>query len=261
VATDNQEGHNSWFTEALGDYISQPALTIELNEVFTRVKKRVSDATEGKQTPWVISSLTSSFYFNQPSNAETENDPTLTEKWLDDARRREQREDWSEAIGLINRILNKKPGGTLEEAARNRLPYLQARGDAQTRFDVGDYPAAAALYEQAQARSLRDRRRIPGREQLPAQRPSAGSHPSDQSHPYSRNVRVSQESQRAIAGALGRVQGSRYGTASGHSATSPDRGDFQRRGVDRRRSSGCRQSERSRPRARDGRRPGTRRMP
>jgi hypothetical protein len=149
VAADNPDGRNSWFTEALSEYIKQPALTLELNEVFTKVKKRVSDATEGRQTPWTISSLTSGFYFHAPVNQETENDPTVTEKWFDDAKRREQREDWAEAIGLVDQILKKKPGGTLEEAARNRLPYLTARQEAQQRFDAGDYAAAGPLFEQA----------------------------------------------------------------------------------------------------------------
>ena len=89
------------------------------------------------------------FYFHPPLNQDTENDPTLAEKWFDDAKRREQREDWAEAIDLINQILKKKPGGTLEEAARGQLPYLTARKEAQERFDAGDYAAAAGLYEQA----------------------------------------------------------------------------------------------------------------
>ncbi len=148
VAADNPDGRNSWFTEALSEYVSQPTLTLEINEVFNKVKKRVSDATEGRQTPWTTSNMTG-FYFHQPLNQEAENDPTLSERWFDDAKRREQREDWAEAIGLINQVLKKKPGGTLEEAARNRLPYLTARKEAQARFDGGDYAAAARLYEQA----------------------------------------------------------------------------------------------------------------
>jgi carboxyl-terminal processing protease len=148
VAADNPDGHNSWFTEALAEYVAQPALTIEINEVFNKVKKRVSDATEGKQTPWTTSNMTG-FYFHQPLNQEAENDPTVTEKWFDDAKRREQRENWADAIDLINQILKKKPGGTLEDAARSKLPYLTARKEAQDKFDSGDYPAAAGLYEQA----------------------------------------------------------------------------------------------------------------
>src|SRR5260370_5704861 len=89
------------------------------------------------------------FYTHPPLNQDKENDPTVAEKWLDDAKRREQREDWAEAIDLINQILKKKPGGTLEEAARGQLPYLNARKEAQERFDAGDYAAAAGLYEQA----------------------------------------------------------------------------------------------------------------
>jgi tetratricopeptide (TPR) repeat protein len=149
VASDNQQGNNSWFTEALSDFISKPTLTLEINDIFTRVRKRVSDATEGKQTPWTTSNLTGAFYFHRPSNADAENDPTLTEKWLEDARRHEQREDWGEAIDVINRILAKKPGGTLEDAAKGRLPYLQARAEAQARFDAGDYAAAAPLFQKA----------------------------------------------------------------------------------------------------------------
>jgi uncharacterized caspase-like protein len=148
VAADNPDGRNSWFTEALSEYVAQPSLTIEINEVFNKVKKRVSDATEGRQTPWTTSNMTG-FYFHAPLNQDTENDPTLAEKWFDDAKRREQREDWAEAIDLINQILKKKPGGTLEEAARGQLPYLTARKEAQERFDAGDYAAAAGLYEQA----------------------------------------------------------------------------------------------------------------
>jgi hypothetical protein len=149
VAADNPDGRNSWFTEALSEYIKQPSLTLELNEVFTKVKKRVSDATEGRQTPWTISSLTSGFYFHAPLNQETENDPTVAEKWFDDAQRREQREDWAGALELIDRVLKKKPGGTLEEAARKELAYFTVRKEAQERFDAGDYSAAADRYEHA----------------------------------------------------------------------------------------------------------------
>jgi tetratricopeptide (TPR) repeat protein len=149
VAADNPDGRNSWFTEALSEYVRQPALTLELNEVFTKVKKRVSDATEGRQTPWTVSSLTSGFYFHPPVNQVTEDDPTLAEKWFDDAQRREQHEDWAGALDLIDRVLKKKPGGTLQEAATKELAYFTARKEAQERFDAGDYAPAAGLYGQA----------------------------------------------------------------------------------------------------------------
>jgi hypothetical protein len=150
TAADNPNGRNSWFSEALSDYASQPTLTIELNDVLTRVKKRVSDATEGRQTPWTTSNMTSGFYFHPPASGEA-SDTTILEKWLSDAQTREQREEWGEAAGLIDRILQRKPGGRVEDAARKRLPYLTARRDAQSRFEAGDYAGAAGLLKQALA--------------------------------------------------------------------------------------------------------------
>jgi tetratricopeptide (TPR) repeat protein len=149
TASDNPDGRNSWFTEALADYISQPTLTLEIKELFTRVSRRVSDATEGRQAPWMTSNSTGRFYFHQPLNAGADSDSTLTQKWMDDALVREQRGEWGEAIDLVNQVLHKNPGGTLEELAAGKLPYLTARRDAQARFDGGDYAAAAGLYEQA----------------------------------------------------------------------------------------------------------------
>lgn len=158
TAADNPNGRNSWFTEALADYISQPGLTVEINELLTRVRKRVSEATEGRQTPWTTSNLTDGFYFHQPAATGAENDSTLTEKWMEDARVRERREEWDEAIDLVNqvvqkdhvnRVLQTKAGGSLEALAQRKLPYLAARKIAQTRFQAGDYAGAATADEQA----------------------------------------------------------------------------------------------------------------
>lgn len=149
VATDNPDGNNSWFTEALADLISQPRLTFELNEVFTRVKKRVSDQTEGRQTPWTLSSLTTSFFFHAPADQTAENDPTLVEKWMQDALRREQQGDWSEAIDKINQILKRKPGGGIEQTAKSKLPYLTARKNAQDLYDNHDFAGSSKLFETA----------------------------------------------------------------------------------------------------------------
>ncbi len=145
VAADNPEGRDSWFTEALADMIEQPDLTID--DVFTRVKSRVSTETETRQSPWTLSNLTSNFYFHAPSRLEAANDPTVAEKWMLEAERREQREEWDEAITLVNQVVKRKPGGTLERTATAKLPYLTLQKDAQARYDAGDYKASAALYE------------------------------------------------------------------------------------------------------------------
>ncbi len=147
VAADNPNGRNSWFTEALAELVDQPGLT--LDDVFTRVKSRVSSETEKHQAPWTISSLTSTFYFHAPANLKAENDPSLAEKWTLEAQRREQRQDWQRAIELLNQVLARKPGGALEANAASRLPYLTARKEARKLYTAGDFKAAAAEYERA----------------------------------------------------------------------------------------------------------------
>ncbi len=147
VAADNPGGRNSYFTEALADLIAQPGLPI--SDVVARVTKRVLQETDNRQNPTIFGSPTSRFYFHPPSNLDTESDPTLVEKWMSDAKLREQHEDWPQAIDLVDQVLKKKPGGSLEEMAKLKLPYLEARKDAQARFEAGDYKAAAGLYDQA----------------------------------------------------------------------------------------------------------------
>ena len=147
VAADNPGGRNSYFTEALADLVAQPGLPI--SDVVARVTKRVLQETDNRQNPTIFGSPTSRFYFHPPSNLDTETDPTLVEKWMEDAKLREQHEDWQQAIDLVNQVLKKKPGGSLEETANAKLPYLEARKDAQARFEAADYKAAAGLYDKA----------------------------------------------------------------------------------------------------------------
>src|SRR5262249_48896402 len=127
VAADNPDGKNSFFTESLSTLIGQPGLS--LDEVFNRVKRQVQDVTAGKQTPWVSSTLTSSFYFHPVNKPDAEAEFTLTAKRLEGARRSEQTEDWDQAIDLNNQVLASKPGGAIEDLVKGRLPYLLSRRD------------------------------------------------------------------------------------------------------------------------------------
>lgn len=147
VAADNPDGRNSWFTEALTDLLATPGLTIQ--EVFTRVSSRVSSDTEGRQTPWIVSTLTNTFYFHPPLNADSEHDPSLAEKWMLEAQVSEHRQDWADAIGLVEQVLKRKPGGDLESAATAKLPYLKALKDAQERYAASDFGSAASLFDKA----------------------------------------------------------------------------------------------------------------
>ena len=147
TAADNPNGRNSYFTEALAMEIAKPGLTIE--EVVSHTGASVRSETSGNQTPWAISSLTSTFFFHPPLDMRTEGAASLAMKWMADAKRFEQREEWPDAIDRLNQIVQKKAGGNLQAAAESRLPYLTARRDAQTSFDKGDYAAAAAAYARA----------------------------------------------------------------------------------------------------------------
>jgi tetratricopeptide (TPR) repeat protein len=147
VAADNPNGRNSWFTEALADLLTQPGLSLE--EISRRVGARVSAATENRQIPWNTSTVTTRFYFHPPTNAEVESDPSVAEKWMEEARRREQREDWAEAIDLMNRVLQKKAGGSVEAAANGKLPYLMERRDGQAAYEAHEFDTAAAHFEKA----------------------------------------------------------------------------------------------------------------
>ena len=60
---------NALFTAALLKEIKKPGLKIE--EVFREVRNRVTTETQGRQMPWVSSSLTEDFYFISPSVAPT----------------------------------------------------------------------------------------------------------------------------------------------------------------------------------------------
>jgi tetratricopeptide (TPR) repeat protein len=147
VAGDNPNGRNSWFTEALADAVALPNLT--LDDVFTRVRLRVEKSTGGKQTPWSTTSLTSKFYFHPPATNMAETDESLVAKWRDDMLSNEQYENWQEAIELAERIIKQKPGGSVEETAKARLPYLRIRDEAEKKFEAGDFAAAIHNYEQS----------------------------------------------------------------------------------------------------------------
>jgi peptidoglycan hydrolase-like protein with peptidoglycan-binding domain len=63
VASDGR-GENSPFTEALVSHLASPGL--EIGTAFKRVIRDVREATEGKQSPQILSSLSLEFYFGPP---------------------------------------------------------------------------------------------------------------------------------------------------------------------------------------------------
>lgn len=63
------DSRNSPFTGALVGVIRAPGLRIE--EVFRKVRVKVHKDTEGRQIPWIASSLIEDFYFLLPSDEPT----------------------------------------------------------------------------------------------------------------------------------------------------------------------------------------------
>lgn len=147
VATDNPNGKNSYFTEALADLIGQPGLTID--DVFTRVRERVETATRGAQTPWSQTSLTAKFYFIPPSNEKKETDASLSRKWFDEGQANESLGEWDEAIDRYERLVKEESAGVYRERASNRLPYVLARRDAEQMFNKRNFKSAGAKSQEA----------------------------------------------------------------------------------------------------------------
>lgn len=65
VASDG-EGRNGLFTSKLLKYMDEPGLNFE--QMFKRVASEVDIASEHRQTPWISSSYTGDFYFNENQN-------------------------------------------------------------------------------------------------------------------------------------------------------------------------------------------------
>jgi hypothetical protein len=145
TAKDNPDGTNSWFTEALAELIPEPRVT--LDEIFTRVRRRVQSETGGDQVPESFTKLTTTFYFHGSGDDETD-DAQLRQKRMLDAERHEKWGDWSEAMAIMER-LGAQGSDDLAARAKRRLPYLSARKKASELFEQHDFAGAGAAYDQA----------------------------------------------------------------------------------------------------------------
>ncbi len=158
VARDG-DGENSPYSSALAANISKPGLTLE--EVFRNARRRVIEATAGRQVPWEHSSLVGEFFFSPKAtvleNGERGPDPSAGA----DARLSEI--DAWEQIKLSKDPANFKahieryPDGLFAELAGVRLSKLEAMR-AQTPWNwimTGSIerdtagPAATSAFERA----------------------------------------------------------------------------------------------------------------
>jgi formylglycine-generating enzyme required for sulfatase activity len=77
TASDNPGGKNGLFTTHLLEALSVRGLA--LKEVFERVQERVDSASQGKQLPWVLSSVFGRYYF-VPGEAKAASPPVVSSK-------------------------------------------------------------------------------------------------------------------------------------------------------------------------------------
>lgn len=150
VALDGLEG-NSPFTQALASKITTPGLRIE--QMFKKVRIDVIDQTDGQQTPWDASSLTSDFVF-------AEEEPMTSEQL-------QELQLWNsvQASGdpvQIMLFLRGYPTGTYANDARALLSVLMERElsapEAATTKPVAKGPSAEeqSLFEKAQTEASID---------------------------------------------------------------------------------------------------------
>lgn len=125
VASDGTGG-NGLYTLELLKYIKMPELTVE--QVFKEVAKAVRDKSQGKQEPWVLSSLTEDYYFSpagagsvaKKQNVSPSFDPATVElSFWESIKNSGDVEDYKA-------YLEKYPGGTFVALARNKIRGLEA---------------------------------------------------------------------------------------------------------------------------------------
>ena len=123
TAGDNPDGRNGLFTGELINTLRETG--VSLDQVFNRVRERVSAKSQGQQLPWSTSSVTGEFYFKAP--ALSTSIPTSPRE-----RKAEQElafwnsvKDENDAA-LLEEYLRKYPGGEFASIAKSKLNRLQA---------------------------------------------------------------------------------------------------------------------------------------
>jgi hypothetical protein len=165
-------GADSPYTTALLVAAREPGLTIE--QALKRVRRSVNQATNGRQTPWDSSSLTTDFYFF-PGPAEARNSATKGERtaqgWRRELRTMEPQaayelvigEDTIEAYEAFVALFAEPPFGPRVRALLDRRRVMVAWNAAVTLNTPASYQAFLANYPNsdlaATARKLMERMR------------------------------------------------------------------------------------------------------
>lgn len=126
TADDNATGRNGRFTGALLDAMREPGL--EVAHVFRRVVERVSEETNGRQIPWISSSMVGEFYFHPGERKSTLSPEAEIAYWnsVKDAAER----------APLDAYLDRYPEGQFAALARQRRDRLDPYPGTERVHDI-----------------------------------------------------------------------------------------------------------------------------
>ncbi|PQJ26935.1 hypothetical protein BSZ35_18600 [Salinibacter sp. 10B] len=152
VASDNVEGRNGLFTKALLAELERPG--IEAAEMMRRVTRRVREASNQAQSPWLSASYVLPFYFTDPeAGSEPDNPITAVsagevERWVRDGRSYYNRKDYASALPLLRKAAR---AGHMDSQYYLGTMYLAGRGVSEDPEKAADWFQLASMRGHAKA--------------------------------------------------------------------------------------------------------------
>jgi hypothetical protein len=123
TADDNPGGTNGLFTTYVLEAMRQPGLGVE--QVFSRARQKVYEASRGAQIPWSVSSVIGDFYF-VPPGAAVETTPALSLRHPDDPK-----VAIADLLARYRRAYEEKD----VDALMRIFPKFAGKAELQRRFD------------------------------------------------------------------------------------------------------------------------------
>ncbi len=125
TASDNPNGSNGLFTTALLKHMKRKGMG--LTETFDEVKREVSILSGDAQRPWTNSDFAGRWYFSPPDDYLPEEiDPTTSLRLLEEARRMQGNQFYTEAANLYDRLAAREKDSPLGALAAQEAGYWRA---------------------------------------------------------------------------------------------------------------------------------------
>ena len=144
TAQDGPKGGNGIFTGELLNILGEPGLKLE--DVFKKTAQQVAARTNNKQKPWINTSITGEFYFNEAvapaavteKAAPQQSVPKSSGGVTQDTKKKEEMLLWETVKGsndasMYEAYLQEFPKGTFATIARIKLKRLAAKAAAEKR--------------------------------------------------------------------------------------------------------------------------------